>query len=61
MQPGGGGYSLYIKMRKLESMLVEPEQLVEFKLQIVIIMDTNVMKEVNGDAKSTVGVIMRKI
>ena len=42
-------------------MLVEPEHLVEYKLKKLIIMDANVMKEVNRDAKSTVGVMMRKI
>ena len=42
-------------------MLVESEQLVEYKLKKLIIMNANVMKEVNRDAKSTVGVMMRKI
>ena len=42
-------------------MLMESEQLVEYKLKKLIIMNANVMKEENRDAKSTVEVMMRKI
>ena len=39
----------------------EAEQLVEYKLKKLITKDANLMEELNIDAQSTVGFMMRKI